>query len=67
MVSTLPFADAVYFYANASDGVNVSSSAKAGNIVFNCNDVIVVDKENFNNNPYISFSSYSYFSNFRVK
>ena len=67
MVSTLPFADAVYFYANASDGGNVSSSAKAGNIVFNCNDVIVVDKENFNNNPYISFSSYSYTSTFRVK
>ena len=67
MVSTLPFADVVYFYANASDGVNVSSSAKAGNIVFNCNDVIAVDKENFNNNPYIRFSSYSYFSTFRVK
>lgn len=56
--------DVVYFHANASDGVNVSSSAKIGNSVFDCNDVVAVDDANFIN-PVLTFSSY-YSSTFRV-
>ena len=65
MVSTLPFADAVYFFPNASDAVNISRSAKVGNVVLNFHDVLKVDKANFISSV-LNFSSY-YSSTFRVK
>ena len=67
MVSTLPFADAVYFLANASDTVNITSSAKKGSLVFDCRDVVEVDKENFIHSYLNFWIYYSYSSTFRLK
>ena len=67
MVSTLPFADAVYFLANASDTVNITSSAKKGSLVFNCRDVVEVDKTNFIHSYLNFWIYYSYSSIFRLK
>ena len=59
------YADVVYFLSNASEGVNVSGRAKAGDVVYNISTVVFVDTENFVN-PILTYTS-SYSSTFLVR
>ena len=58
-------ADVVYFNVSSFFRVNVSGSAKSGEVVFYANDTLSVDRENFIN-PVLTFGSY-YSSLFRVR
>ena len=58
-------ADVVYFNVSSFFRVNVSGSAKSGEVVFYANDTVLVDTENFMN--IILTFSYYYSSVFRVE
>ena len=59
------YADVVYFLSNAYEGVSVSVTAKAGDVVFNISTVVFVDTENFPN-PILTYRS-NYSTSFMVR